>query len=219
MNKVFAEQDTAVSGARRIVLASGNAAKRAEIERLLAGRAVEVVPQSDLFDGQAAETGMTFAENALIKARFAAERSGLPSLADDSGLEVDALGGAPGIHSARFAGPGASDADNLRRLLEALDGVPDERRTARFRCVICFLCHAVDPQPVFCEGVWEGRIARQPRGSNGFGYDPVFLPGDGPLTAAELDPAVKNMQSHRGQALSAWARRFAPPPASPAARR
>lgn len=200
MSKVFAEQDTAVSGARRIVLASGNAAKRAEIERLLAGRAVEVVPQSDLFEGQAAETGMTFAENALIKARFAAERSGLPSLADDSGLEVDALGGAPGIHSARFAGPGASDADNVRRLLEALDGVPDERRTARFRCVICFLCHAVDPQPVFCEGVWEGRIARQPRGSNGFGYDPLLTLPERGCTSAELSPEEKNARSHRGAA-------------------
>jgi len=219
VSKAFALPDTAGSGVRRIVLASGNPAKRAEIERLLAGRAIEVVPQSDLFEGQAAETGTTFAENALIKARFAAQRSGLPSLADDSGLEVDALDGAPGIRSARFAGPGASDADNLRRLLEALDGVPDERRSARFRCVICFLRDDGDAAPVFCEGVWDGRIARQPRGSNGFGYDPVFLPEGGPLTAAELDPADKDRRSHRGQALSAWARCFALPAAGAASRR
>ena len=193
----------------RIVLASGNPAKREEIERMLAGRAIEVVPQSDLFPGEAEETGASFAENALIKARHAAMRSGLPALADDSGLEADALGGAPGIRSARFAGAGACDADNLRRLLEELEGVPDERRTARFRCVICFLRHAADPEPLFCEGTWEGRIARQPRGRNGFGYDPVFLPGGGPLTAAELDPEVKNRLSHRGQALAEFMRRFA----------
>lgn len=202
----------------RVVLASGNPAKRAEIARMLAGRGIEVVPQTALFDDEAEETGDTFAENALIKARHAARRSGLPALADDSGLETDALGGAPGVRSARFAGPGASDADNLRKLLEALDGVPDERRTARFRCVICYLRHPGDERPLFCEGTWEGRIARRPRGSNGFGYDPVFVPDGAAVTAAELEPEVKNRLSHRGQALAELVRRLDGGPAAPPTR-
>lgn len=192
-----------------LVLASGNPAKRAEIEAILGAYGVRVVPQSELFDGEAEETGASFAENAILKARFAAARTRLPALADDSGLETDALGGAPGVRSARFAGDGATDADNLRKLLAGLADVPDERRTARFRCVICFLRHADDPAPLLCEGRWEGRIARHARGTNGFGYDPVFLPGGGPLTAAELAPELKNRLSHRGQALAELARVFA----------
>ncbi|MBA3563892.1 MAG: RdgB/HAM1 family non-canonical purine NTP pyrophosphatase [Gammaproteobacteria bacterium] len=190
-----------------IVLASGNPAKRAEIERMLSP--VRIIPQAELFVGDAEETGLSFTENAILKARFAAERTGLPSLADDSGLETDALGGAPGVRSARFAGEGASDDDNLRKLLAELKGVPDDRRTARFRCVICFLRHAGDPIPLICEGTWEGSIAQSPRGTNGFGYDPVFLVGNGSLTAAELDPAIKDRLSHRGQALAELARQLA----------
>ncbi|CAN5178967.1 XTP/dITP diphosphatase [soil metagenome] len=192
----------------RLVLASGNRAKLAEIERILAPRGLRIVPQAALFEVQAEETGASFVENAILKARFAAERTGLASLADDSGISVDALGGEPGIRSARYAGDGASDADNLRKLIEALRGVPDERRTASFHCVICVLRHARDPMPLICAGTWEGRIAGSPRGAHGFGYDPVFLPGAGSRTAAELEPATKDRMSHRGRALAELARRF-----------
>ncbi|MGH8495663.1 MAG: RdgB/HAM1 family non-canonical purine NTP pyrophosphatase [Gammaproteobacteria bacterium] len=190
------------------MLASGNAAKRAEVERILAAGGVRVVSQTELFVGEAEETGATFVENAIIKARFAAQRTGLRALADDSGLETDALGGAPGVRSSRYAGEGATDADNLRKLLADMADVPDELRTARFCCIICLLRYAADPVPLICQGTWEGVIARSPRGTNGFGYDPVFLPGGGPLTAAELDPATKDRLSHRGQALAELARRF-----------
>ena len=185
----------------KVVLASGNAGKVREFNQLLGGQHIEVVPQSHFGVPEAAETGLTFVENAILKARNAALHTGLPAVADDSGIEVDALNGAPGIYSARYAGEGASDEANLRKLLVALDGVPEDRRTARFQCLIVYLRHAEDPTPLVCQGTWEGTILAAPRGENGFGYDPVFLvPGRG-LSSAELPPDEKNRLSHRGQAL------------------
>jgi XTP/dITP diphosphohydrolase len=187
--------------AGRVVLASGNPGKVRELEALLADFHLEVVPQSALTVPEAEETGLSFVENAILKARNAARHTGLPAIADDSGIEVDALDGAPGVRSARYAGPGAGDAANLALLLEALAGVPDPERTARFQCVVVFLRHAEDPTPLICQGTWEGRITREPRGENGFGYDPVFhVPTHG-CTAAELPAHAKNALSHRGQAL------------------
>lgn len=185
----------------RIVLASNNPGKVREFVQLLAEARIQVRPQGDFAVPEVAETGLTFVENAIIKARNAALHSGLPAIADDSGIEVDALNGAPGIYSARYAGPGASDAENCDRLLRALESVPDGERGARFQCVLVYLRHADDPTPIVCQGTWEGSILRAPRGANGFGYDPLFLvPGPG-CSSAELDPAVKNGLSHRGQAL------------------
>lgn len=187
---------------KRIVLASGNRGKVREFNELLAGLDLEVVPQSEFKVPEAEETGLSFVENALLKARNAAQHTGLPAIADDSGLEVDALKGAPGIHSARYAGPGATDRQNLEKLLAALKDVPDTERTARFQCVIVFLRHAFDPTPIICQGTWEGSILREPHGTNGFGYDPVFhVPTHG-CSAAELPAEVKNRLSHRGQALT-----------------
>jgi XTP/dITP diphosphohydrolase len=185
----------------KVVLASGNAGKVREFNQLLGSQHIEVVPQSHFGVPEAAETGLTFVENAILKARNAALHTGLPAVADDSGIEVDALNGAPGIYSARYAGEGASDEANLRKLLVALEGVPEARRTARFQCLIVYLRHAEDPTPLVCQGTWEGAILTAPRGENGFGYDPVFLvPGRG-VSSAELPPDEKNRLSHRGQAL------------------
>lgn len=185
----------------RIVLASGNRGKIREIQDILGPGRFAVQPQSDFAVPEAEETGLSFIENAILKARNAAGHSGLPAIADDSGLAVDWLDGAPGVYSARYAGQGASDKANVDKLLEALADVPDERRGARFLCVLAFLRHAADPCPIIAQGVWEGRILRQPRGENGFGYDPVFwVPGLN-LASAELPPDVKNSLSHRGQAL------------------
>jgi XTP/dITP diphosphohydrolase len=185
----------------RIVLASSNLGKVREINQLLASQQITVVPQSALGVTEANETGLSFVENALLKARHAARQSGLPAIADDSGIEVDALHGAPGIYSARYAGSAASDQANLTKLLDDLEKIPDAERTARFQCLIVYLRHASDPTPLICQGTWEGRIARDPRGDNGFGYDPVFeVPGLG-CTAAELPAALKNELSHRGQAM------------------
>ena len=186
---------------KRIVLASNNPGKVREFNELLEGGNLEVVPQSVYGVPDIEETGLTFVENAILKARNAAQHTGLPAIADDSGLEVDALRGAPGIRSARYAGPQASDADNVARLLEALREVPEAARTARFQCLLVFMRHAADPTPLICQGTWEGRILESPRGGNGFGYDPVFfVPGHG-CSAAELAPEEKNRLSHRGQAL------------------
>jgi len=185
----------------KVVLASGNVGKVREFNELLADQHVEVLPQSSFGVPEAEETGLTFVENAILKARNAARHTGLPALADDSGLEVDALNGAPGIYSARYAGRGASDEDNLRKLLAALEGVPEGERGARFQCVIAYLRHAEDPTPLVCQGTWEGSILTAPRGSNGFGYDPVFLVQGEKASAAELPSEVKNRLSHRGQAL------------------
>ena len=186
---------------RMIVLASSNAGKLREFNQLLGGLQLEVVPQSQFNVADADETGLTFVENAILKARRAAQHTGLPALADDSGLEVDALNGAPGIYSARYAGAGASDADNLKKLLEQLKDVPEQNRGARFQCVLVYLRHALDPTPLICQGTWEGRILSEPRGSSGFGYDPVFFVPTHSLSAAELSPQAKNSLSHRGQAL------------------
>jgi XTP/dITP diphosphohydrolase len=185
----------------KVVLASGNAGKVREFNQLLGGEHIEVVPQSHFGVPDAAETGLTFVENAILKARNAALHTGLPALADDSGIEVDALNGAPGIYSARYAGIGANDEENLRKLLAAMAGIPEEARAARFQCLIVYLRHAEDPTPLICQGTWEGSLLSAPRGENGFGYDPIFLvPGRG-LSSAELPPDEKNRLSHRGQAL------------------
>lgn len=185
----------------RVVLASNNEGKAREITALLAGLAIEVVPQSAFAVPAVEETGLTFVENAILKARAATRASGLPALADDSGLEVDALHGAPGVRSARYAGPGAGDAANNAKLLAALAQISEQARTGRFQCVAVLLRHGDDPTPWIFQGTWEGRILREPRGANGFGYDPLFLVPDLGCSAAELAPAVKNRLSHRGQAL------------------
>ncbi|MGJ0484133.1 MAG: RdgB/HAM1 family non-canonical purine NTP pyrophosphatase [Methylomicrobium sp.] len=184
---------------QKIVLASGNPGKIREIQALLADH--PIVPQSDFSISDAEETGTTFVENAIIKARHASLHSGLPAIADDSGLVVDALNGAPGVFSARYAGPGSSDQDNLQKLLEELDGVPEAERSARFICVLVFMLHPADPTPVITQGIWEGSILTRPAGSNGFGYDPVFWVPTHHCASAELSPEVKNSLSHRGQAL------------------
>ncbi len=193
----------------KIVLASGNPGKIREFGQLLSDFHIDVVPQSEYGVGPVEETGQSFVENALIKARHAAEVSGLPAIADDSGIEVDALHGAPGIYSARFAGPDATDTANNQRLLEALEGVPDERRTARYQCVIVYMRHARDPMPLIFTGTWEGRILHAPRGRQGFGYDPLFYVPSHGCASAELPPEVKNQISHRGQALKALREAFA----------
>ena len=185
----------------RIVLASNNPGKVREINQLLAEQEIQVIPQREFGVPEAEETGLTFVENALIKARNAAQHSDQPAIADDSGIEVDALQGAPGVYSARFAGPGSSDEDNNRRLLEALRDTPPELRSARFQCVMVYLRHAEDPTPIICQGTWEGQILEAPRGEGGFGYDPLFLLTGQGCTSAELPPEEKNRLSHRGQAL------------------
>jgi XTP/dITP diphosphohydrolase len=186
---------------KQIVLASSNPGKVREINRLLADIGLQAHPQSEYQVEEAEETGLTFVENAIIKARNAASHTGLPAIADDSGIEVDALNGAPGIYSARFAGPGASDRANLEKLLEELRDVPDSARSARFQCLMVYLRHADDPTPIICQGTWEGSILTAPHGENGFGYDPVFhVPTHG-CSSAELAADVKNSLSHRGQAL------------------
>ena len=195
--------------ARRLVLASGNAGKLAELRALLGGDGLELVAQSDLGVDDIEETGLTFVENALLKARHAARGTGLPALADDSGLCVDALGGAPGLYSARYAGAHGDARANIAKLLDALADVPDARRTAHFHAVVVLLRHADDPQPIIAEGRWPGRILHAPRGDRGFGYDPVFLDPVHGSSAAELDPALKNRISHRGQALATLRARLA----------
>lgn len=185
----------------KIVLASGNKGKVREFNELLAGLGYEVIPQTDFGVPEAEETGLTFVENAIIKARNAARHTGLPALADDSGLEVDALNGAPGIYSARYAGPECSDQANNDKLLGVLANIDDARRAARFQCLLVYMSHAEDPTPLICQGTWEGQIAREPRGDNGFGYDPLFLVPELDRHSAELAPEEKNRLSHRGQAL------------------
>lgn len=184
-----------------VVLASNNAGKVREINQLLEGAHIKALPQSDFGVPEVEETGLTFVENAIIKARHAARISGLAAIADDSGLEVDALAGAPGIYSARYAWPGASDHDNLVKLLADLDGLPESERTARFQCLLVYLRHPEDPTPLICQGTWEGSILTAPRGEHGFGYDPVFWVPTHGCSSAELDPQTKNQLSHRGQAL------------------
>jgi len=186
---------------KQIVLASNNPGKVREIGQMLADLDLEVLPQSAFKIEEVEETGLSFVENAILKARHAAANSGLPAIADDSGLEVDALNGAPGIYSARYAGAGATDTQNLQKLLADLEKVPQEQRTARFQCLLVYMRHAQDPTPRIYQGTWEGRIAFEPRGESGFGYDPVFFVPSHNCTSAELAPEVKNALSHRGQAL------------------
>ena len=185
----------------RVVLATANPGKQREFATLLAPRGFELVLQSDLGIASVEETGNTFEDNALLKARHAAAASGLPALADDSGLEVDALGGRPGVWSARFAGPDATDEQNNARLIADLEGIPEEKRTARYRCVLALVRSPGDTQPILAQGSWEGRIGLEPVGSGGFGYDPYFIPTGLNCTAAELSRARKNALSHRGAAL------------------
>ncbi|BES69659.1 XTP/dITP diphosphatase [Marinobacter nanhaiticus D15-8W] len=186
---------------QRLVLASNNAGKIRELGELLAPLNLTVESQASLGVSEAEEPAVTFVENALIKARHAASHTGLPALADDSGLAVDALDGAPGVRSARYAGPNATDQDNVNRLLEAMADVPDDQRGAQFHCVLVYLRHAEDPTPIICHGVWHGSILREPVGEGGFGYDPVFWVPDAGCSAAELERSVKGRMSHRGKAL------------------
>lgn len=187
----------------RVVLASGNAGKLRELSAILELNHIELVPQSAFEVSEVEETGLSFVENALIKARHACEETGLPSIADDSGLEVDALNGEPGIYSARYAGVTGqnADAENNRKLLAELEQVKEADRTARFQCVIVYLKHDKDPMPLICQGTWEGRILFEEAGSNGFGYDPLFYVPSHDCASAELPADVKNSLSHRGQAL------------------
>lgn len=189
----------------KIVLASNNAGKAREISEILAAYGISVVPQSDLGVPEIPETGLTFVENALLKARNACHHTSLPALADDSGLEIDALNGAPGIYSARFAGVGATDQANLQKALSQLQGVPESQRSARFQCLMVLLQHENDPTPLICQGTWEGSILTAPQGENGFGYDPVFYVQEHQCSAAQLSPNDKNALSHRGKALKALA--------------
>lgn len=188
---------------QRIVLATGNRGKVAELAQMFAGHDIEVVPQTEFNVIEAEETGLSFVENAILKARNAARQTGLPAIADDSGIEVDALAGAPGIYSARFAGPNANDADNNALLLQRLAGLPEASRRARYQCLLVYLRHADDPTPLICQGSWEGVILQAPRGDGGFGYDPLFWLPDQQCTVAELPAELKNQLSHRGKALRA----------------
>ncbi|MBK1735289.1 non-canonical purine NTP pyrophosphatase, RdgB/HAM1 family [Halorhodospira abdelmalekii] len=188
---------------KRLVLATGNAGKLAELARMLEGAGIEVLSQRALGIEPVAETGLTFVENALIKARHVAEQSGLPAVADDSGLAVAALDGAPGLYSARYAGEPCDDAANNRRLLAELASCTAQEREATFHCVMVYLRHPLDPAPLISHGRWHGRITERPRGEHGFGYDPLFEDRELGLTAAQLSAAEKDARSHRGQALRA----------------
>ena len=190
-----------------IVMASGNAGKLREIADILADLDIDIVPQSAYDVSEAIESGATFADNALIKARHAARATGLPAIADDSGLAVDALDGAPGVYSARYSGTNANAARNIDKLLAELDGVPDEQRAAAFHCAACYVASA-DAEPVIATGEWRGRILHERRGSGGFGYDPVFFDPELGRSSAELEPAQKNARSHRGKALRELARKL-----------
>lgn len=185
-----------------IVLATNNRSKVTEFQRLLADTPYQIKAQAEFDIADAEETGLSFVENAIIKARHASQISKLPAIADDSGLEVEFLNGAPGIYSARFAGPGASDADNNRKLLDQLQGLPPAQRRARFQCLLVYMRHAEDPTPLICQGSWEGEILTQARGDNGFGYDPLFYIPEYDCTSAQLSPAEKSRHSHRAKAMT-----------------
>lgn len=192
----------------QIVLASGNQGKLREFTQLLAPLSIEILTQSELGVSEAAETGLSFIENAIIKARNACAQTGLPAIADDSGIEVDALHGAPGIYSARYAGEQASDSDNIEALLKALNGVPASERNARFQCVVVYMRHANDPTPLICQGTWHGQILSEAAGDGGFGYDPVFFVPETDCSAAELSSQQKHAISHRGQAMRCFIEEF-----------
>jgi XTP/dITP diphosphohydrolase len=185
----------------KVVLATGNKGKVKELARMLSGLEIEVLPQSEFAVTEVAETGSTFVENAIIKARHAAEQTGLPAIADDSGLAVDALGGAPGVYSARYSGDQATDQSNIIKLLAAMTDIPKEKRQAQFVCVLVFMRHADDPTPIICQGEWSGEITTEQQGENGFGYDPVFWVKEQNCSSAQLSPEQKNVLSHRGKAL------------------
>ncbi len=191
-----------MSTAKQLVLASNNPGKLKEFQQLLDQCGYRVLPQSDFKVADAEETGLSFVENAIIKARHASKLSDLPALADDSGLEVDALKGAPGIYSARFSGPDATDARNNQQLLEQLAEVPEEKRSARFQCVLAFMRHPLDPTPIICQGSWEGKILQAADGNNGFGYDPLFFVPELGCSSAALSKQKKNEISHRGRAIA-----------------
>jgi len=191
----------------KIVLATGNQGKVKELAYLLKDQDFTIVPQSEFKVSEVAETGTTFIENAIIKARHAAQITGLPAIADDSGLAVDFLNGAPGVYSARYAadkviGREVNDDDNIDKLLNALVNVPDEQRSARFHCVLVYMKHQDDPTPIICHGIWQGSIARARAGKEGFGYDPIFWQNDLNMMSAQLPRDLKNKLSHRGQALA-----------------
>jgi XTP/dITP diphosphohydrolase len=192
----------------KIILASSNPGKLREISAIFADKPYRLIPQSEYNVSDAEETGLTFVENAILKARHAAKTTGMMAMADDSGIEVDYLKGAPGIYSARYAGQPCDNQANNDKLLAALQGVPGEQRTARFQCVIVLMRHALDPTPLICTGTWEGFIVEQETGANGFGYDPLFYVPTHGCTSAELSPQVKNELSHRGQALRDLATKF-----------
>lgn len=187
---------------KKIVLASNNKGKVREIGQLLAGLDMQVMPQSEFNVQDIEETGLSFVENAILKARNAAEHTGLPAIGDDSGLEVDALNGAPGIYSARYAGVGSSDQANVQKLINELQRLGEVPRSARFQCLLVYVRHALDPTPLICQGTWEGVIIDTPQGENGFGYDPIFFVPTDNCTAAQLSADRKNALSHRGQALA-----------------
>lgn len=187
---------------RKVVLASGNKGKLREFGEILQPMGLEIIAQGALGVEDADETGLTFVENAILKARNACETTGFAAISDDSGLEVDYLQGAPGIYSARYAGPDATDALNIEKLLHALQGVPVAERTARFRCVLVCMRHKLDPTPLICMGTWEGLILEAPRGEQGFGYDPIFWSPEFEKASAELTPLEKKSVSHRGKAVS-----------------
>ncbi len=188
---------------KKIVLASGNAGKVREINKLFAASGIEIVPQSDFNVPDIPETGTTFVENAIIKARQAAKHTGLPAIADDSGIEVDALDARPGVYSARYAGENASDTDNNNKMLEELQGIPDAERTARYQCLLVFMRSHTDPVPIITQGSWEGRILQAPEGSGGFGYDPIFYIPSQKCSGGNLPLEIKNTMSHRAIALNA----------------
>ncbi|WGL96973.1 RdgB/HAM1 family non-canonical purine NTP pyrophosphatase [Arsenophonus nasoniae] len=186
---------------QKVVLATGNAGKVCEFSELLKECNLNIIAQTELAIRAIEETGLTFIENAILKARNAAKVSGLAAIADDSGLSVNALNGAPGIYSARFAGENASDEENLHKLLSVMKDIPDNQRQAQFNCVLVYLRHFADPTPIICHCIWQGVLTHEPKGSNGFGYDPIFYDTQLKLTAAQLTKAQKNALSHRGQAL------------------
>lgn len=192
----------------KVVLASNNPGKLRELDAVLRPMGWELIAQGDLGVPEAEETGTTFEANALLKARHAAACTGLAALADDSGIEVDALDGRPGVYSARYAGPQCDDEANNRLLLQELEGMPEEQRSARYQCVIALVRTAEDPDPLIARGAWEGRILEVPQGHNGFGYDPLFYVPTHGCASAELDPDVKNALSHRGVALRALVERL-----------
>lgn len=191
-----------------IVLATNNTGKVAEFQQLLNNLSWRIIPQSTFGLPSVDETGFTFVENALIKARYAAEHTGLPALADDSGLVVDALHGAPGVYSARYAGENASADQHISKLLQELIDVPEKNRTARFICALVYVSFPADPTPIIVQGRWEGRILNAPKGNKGFGYDPVFYVAQYQCSAAEIAPEIKNKMSHRGQALAKLLQEF-----------